>query len=448
MPQTLDAGTGADGSAVVSVTTNLNTTSLIGRPYGDMVSYPCTAVSSQGCTVNATPNGIDVGDEVLLMNIRGNGITGNGDVANEGNYETFVVDEVNGNDITFDSAKTKFYGDDGDDTNIGTDPTHDQQVILMRIPNYESLTIDNGANLYGDNFNNYYVVWRYGTNIAYSPVGGIVFIRVSGTLTLTGSINMQGKGPRGGNTDSGGGYGAWANANGGIGHPAALYNADPGRGGSHATAGPAGSQAAAPTYGDSTALVDKMHLGSGGAGGRSGADTGSTAGGGIVALFAGTLDMYGSISAAGQDNGVSGDWTGGSGSGGSILLQAGILKTNSSSLAAAGGTSSAAYGSSPGGEGRIAIYYNTINGSTSGLADITPYVEDDLQLPYFISGTVSADCEIRVYDTNWAFVRAESVSTGPYSILNLPSAGPFNVIADPVSESQNIIAYKDVSGVQ
>jgi hypothetical protein len=185
-------------------------------------------------------------------------------------------------------------------------------------------------------------------------------------------------------------------------------------------------------------------LGSGGGGARIGADAGATPGGGIIAIFAIQADILGTLNVRGGDGGASSDWAGGCGSGGSVLLQAATLNMTSPTILATGGVEQAPFTNAPGGEGRVAIYYNTLGGSMTGI-DVTPYTEDDLELPYYIQGTTSHDCEIRIYDSEWTFVRSEQVSAGIYTLTNLPNDGPFIVLAEADAGAYNILGYKAVT---
>lgn len=564
---TLNAGTGLDGDAVASSNTNLNTTSLVGRGYGDMVSYSCSAVGTQGCTVTATPDGLTVGDEVLLINLRGVGYNGGTDVVSEGNYEAFEIDAINGTNITFTTAKTKsygnvdgtdlcfgsggtatanrvsegaiayafnnntfdpyfwglrdvssgewlkyeftsaqtvvkygispsnwanlsptawsFYGSNDDtnwtlldsrsgigswsvntykyyncdtasgsflyykliftgfvsgdmfiggvemfgatDTNIGTTTASNQKVMLQRIPNYNNFTVNGGVSVYSN---------------SYSPKDGVIFLRVKDTFTINGNIDVTGHGPTGGTT---GGSGPYPNADGGIGHPAPGIGYSGGAtGGSHATQGQQAESSPAPTYGSQE--LTKLQMGSGGASTRTG---GGGSGGGVIALFATTLHLYGQLYAKGNAGGNASTYPGGGGSGGSILIQAGTLYMHSSTtslIGGAGGTGTP-YTGGTGGEGILAIYYNTLGDSITG-ADVTPYTDDQLQLPYNISGTASEACTIRIYDSSWVFVKSEAVSGGAYEIVNLPNAGPFYVISEADNSGKNLISYKSVVPAQ
>ena len=458
---TLNAGSGADGVADATANVNLSTESLIGRPYADMVSYSCSSVGTSSCETTAAPNGIVIGDEVLLINLQG--ITG--DYANVGNYETFIVDDVSGTTITFATSKTKNYGNGSGDTNIGILTTN-QRVMVQRVPQYADLTIDNGFTLSCDVFD--------------KLKGGVLFLRASGTVTNNGTISCLGGGFEGGYTNGGaGGAGdkgdslivspgtsSPANLGGGGGGATSHNYGYGGAGGGYATVGADGGGATGgAVYGDTVALVNQMFLGSGaGGGGHNDYGSGRTNGpggygGGIIAIFAITLHNYGTIDCDGADGGVCsycGENTvgcGGGGSGGSILIEAGTFWSHSGAMISDGGmgtihTYSGAIGTGgDGGDGRIAIHYAALGDAISGVSP-TPYTDDTLELPYNISGTASAACTVRIYDASWNFIKSQAVTPGAYAILNLPNAGPFNVIADPDSSGSNSISYKNVSGVQ
>lgn len=413
---TLNKGSGADGNATAVSNTNLNTTSLVGRGYGDMVCYNCSSVGVQGCTVTATPNGLVVGDEVLLINIRGVGYNGGTSVANEGNYETFIISEINGNNVSFTQEKTKFYGNDGGDTNIGIDTATNQKVLLQRVPNYNNFTINNGITVTAD---------TYG-----GPKGGILFCRVKDTLTINGSVNMDEKGPPGGGKKVVGGGGPNVNPDGGIGHPSVSgYTGTGGTGASHATLGGQGASAIAPTYGNQE--LTSLHMGSGGEarGGYAGR------GGGVIAFFTHTLHFYGSLSAKGGPPAYAYPYTtGGGGSGGSILLHAGVLYMHSSSTYALSGGN--------GGEGRLAIYYASLADAITG-TDTTPYIDSNLSLGYTIGGTLSEDAVVLIYNsTTHELITTYSGTTGIYEV-NVPGEGYYDVVAKSLSYGQ-VLGYGNV----
>jgi len=464
---TLNAGSGADGNATVSADKNISTESLVGRGYADMIPYQCSSVGSSSCVASEAPNGIVAGDEVLLINWQGI----SGDTDNVGNYETFIVDSINVNTITFTASKTKNYGNTGGDTNIGTGGTN-QRVRVQRIPQYNNLTIDNGYTLTAND------AWDTST-------GGILFLRAAGTLLVNGSISMTGAGYTGGyNNYSGSWYyrtGAginggprsalksttswWSTSNlgGGArgGHDGSKWAC--GAGGGYGTVGEDGDDTdnvpetqGGSTYGEET--LAKLFLGSGGGSGEeTGEESGDVLadGGGAIAIFTTTLDVYGNILCDGQTSvpvPSLQNQPGGAGSGGSILIHAGTIYTRSSTFTAIGaiGDTTPQPGSwkgGDGGDGRIAISYASLGDNLSAV-DPTPYTDSGLELPYKISGTASENCTVRVYNSSWVFVTSEVVSAGAYEISNLPNAGPFYVISESDTSGRNLISYKAIVPTQ
>jgi len=451
---TLNAGSGADGNATVAANKNISTESLVGRGYGDMISYSCSSVGTNSCVATVAPDGIVAGDEVLLINLQGT----NSNYTNVGNYETFIVDNINSNTITFTTDKTKYFGDGAsDDTNIGTSDSN-QRVMVQRVPQYANLTIDNGYLLRANTWN--------GTK------DGVLFIRGSGTVLVNGTIAMSERGFRGGiNTGNnqqyqgdsypkdgaldvhtrnygGGGAGDGFAGGGGGGYGTIGVTL------SHPNHGQGGT-----TYGEQT--LAKLFLGSGAGAGGAGGYQPALFGGygaGLIAIFTTTLDVYGSILCDGMDGDPAfNDWmgSGGGGSGGSILIHAGTIYTRSSTFTSIGGLGglttapgwvSAGHGGD-GGDGRIAIHYASLGDNLSAV-DPVPYTDSGLQLPYSISGTASEDSTIRIYDSSWGFIKSQAASAGSYQISNLPNPGPFFVIADPDGAARNILGYKGVIPTQ
>lgn len=428
---TLNAGDGIDGNATASSDINLNASSLVGRAYPDMVAYEVTAVTSNGCTINGTPNGISVDDYVLLINLQG---AGTSQTDNVGNWEILKVGGTSGSNISFTSSKVNNYGDNGGDTNIGLTNETNHTVMLQRIPQYDNLTVDNGVTIscYAWNLDRY----------------GVISIMCKNVLTLNGSISAynvgyKNDGTGGGNArhSVGGSYGRRSydagnynrpNNQGGGGSGAAQA-----RGGGGAYGADVGGTNGGDPYGDSA--LNQIFMGS--AGGSTyqsyGTRRGMTAGG-IVALFCGTLDCYGSIDANADDEPGSGQSSSGSGggSGGSVLIHAGILDFNASSVTA--------LDSYNGSVGRIALYYNTLVGDTSAV-NPTPYEDNTLGLPYSLSGDMTKDGTVRIYTESWDFVSSKWFDLGPWEIGNLPGPGPYHVLADPDETGNNILGYKSVT---
>jgi len=423
----INAGNGIDGNATDSVGTNLSTTSLVGRSYADMISYNCSSVGGNSAVTTATPNGIVEGDDVLLLCAQGTP----SDFANVGNYETFRVTSVNNNTVTFDANKTKDFGAVGGDTNIGTLSTN-IKVILQRIPNYTTFTVNNGVTTTCDTWD--------GTK------GGVLFVKASGTATINGSMSVSTKGYRAG-WNPGGTYGQQGESISGAGGQSSANNQGGGGGdrvgqnnaggGGYGTAGTngatyMGTPLGGTVYGAADLL--KIYLGSGGGHYQFAGPSG--AGGGLIFIVATTLHIYGTLSATG---GVSASG-GGDGSGGSILIHAGALYTHSSTLVAVGyGT-----GVGSGGDGRIAIYYNTLGDSLVTTAPIT-YTDDTLELPFSISGTTTEDGIVYIMDSSMVKIGQGNVTFGSYEVGNLPGAGPYHIIGIPTDSNEGALIFRDVT---
>ncbi len=120
-------------------------------------------------------------------------------------------------------------------------------------------------------------------------------------------------------------------------------------GGSYGGLGPNRGGTANAAYGD---FRNPTEPGSGGSNAGSG---GGGAGGGLVRLIAGSGQIDGKILASGQVPGQCG-----SGSGGGIYVKVGSL-SGSGTISANGGDGNG-WNGTPGGGGRVAIYYDTLNG--------------------------------------------------------------------------------------
>jgi hypothetical protein len=366
-------GDGSDGAVTISGEVNINTDTIAaGRTYADGVVYRLDTVGTTSVVTTETPNGIVAGDLVMVFNSRG---AGTSNYANVGNWEIKTVASINSTTVSFTESLENNYGEDGGNTGISS-----RKVLIQRVPQYSSMDIQTGATLTANVFE--------GTN----GTGGIVAFKCSGTCTVTGDIDASGLGFEGGggatsgNAQAGGSYhrgvvtllnttnfgggcngGYWSNlwhAGGGGGYGTV---GDLGNGGSYG----GGDAPGGLTYGEQT-LMSKLYHGSGGGGGEN-SHSGNTVagkGGGIVLAYAYNMDVYGTISADGANSTSPGssNWPAGAGAGGSILLNASIFRPNASTLSAGGGTGvktdqpTSLYGGD-GGDGRIAVYYESITGS-------------------------------------------------------------------------------------
>ena len=233
-----DPGTGADGTVTVSSSTNINATNLIsGRTCvdgGDAVNYSVTALTANSATLVTAPSVgcLNPGDEILLINLQGS----NTAFGNTGNYETLHIQSITGTTVTFTSSKAKYYGNgSADDTNLGT-AEGTQRVMLQRVPNYSTLTVNTGINFFP-------ATWD-------GAKGGVMFFRANGSVNVNGTLHANALGYRGGTqtgsfgTTGGGGQGGEAFC--GIGGNGGNENTN---GSNGAAGGGAGGRGSADTWG-------------------------------------------------------------------------------------------------------------------------------------------------------------------------------------------------------
>jgi RHS repeat-associated protein len=343
-------GTGLDGNVTVTGTVNLNTSPLAaGRTCADAPVYSVTQLFGNTAFLSENPaSGCLVqGDEVMLLNIQGTNV-----YYQTGNYEFLRVQSVNGSTVTFTTSVIKWYGAGPyDNTNIGTS-SGQQRVVVQRVPNYNNMTV-NGA-LIGSAYNGY----RYGA----------LAFRIKGTLSGSGSINMDALGFVGGRGCGGVGIEQWNGQSynsilglNGAGAAGPDYDSryGPTKGGGSGgystvgTQGVNGGGSAGRVYGSPE--LQRIYLGSGGGG--EGCDNGSAGGsggngGGLIYLSADTISFSGQISARGAAGG--GNRPAG-GSGGSIWIGGkDILVLDSVSVSGGMGSGDP----EPGAAGRVAVYYS------------------------------------------------------------------------------------------
>ncbi len=334
---------------------NLTTQTITeGRICAEAPQYAVASVASDQVVLASEPTDdcLVAGDEVLLINLQGTP----GTTDNVGRWELFTVSDIDTMTVSFDSAKTEFFGDGpGVDTGIGSGAT-DQKVMLVRVPAYDALTVPNSGSLTANRWD--------------GTVGGVVALR-AGLLTVDGGISAVGLGYRSGRWSRGPSACNWSvHTEGGesIGSPAiastSRNDGGPGgisaqRGGSyngntpinpsagHAEPGLPGINGRLRTLGEPGAAYgvddgERLTMGSGGAGNLTCAHgvsspalrPSSHAAGGIVVLLADTLVVAetGSISStapqAGRDL---------SASGGYVLLRGDNLTLGTDRVTAMGG---------------------------------------------------------------------------------------------------------------
>lgn len=419
----LNIGTGADGDVTITSNKNINTAAISdGRTFGDGIYYQVSSLGYSSAVVSSTPNGLAEGDEVLLINTMGR----SGYYENGGNYEFFTIDSVDGTTITFTQPIQKLYGDDGGNANILSHP-----VMLQRVPNYNNLTINNGANLTCTSMEH-----------AVLSIGGVIALRVKNTLNIiNGNIHANSSGGQGGQTYAP----AHASGYGRGGGTGSSTNSNDGGGGGYGTAGQTGNYAGGPAYGE--ADLSKLHCGSGGGRGYYNVAYGNYVGGdggGVVFVCANIIN----ISTGGiKSNGGNGNYigppayaAGGGGSGGALLIHASLINAPNSAITANKGLKGAASGGD-GGYGRVAIYY--LDGSI-GTVTPTPYTET-ISMPYKIEGLITGKAlsYIRIYDptTGKLLTTYSSLPEGSYEI-DAPGEGPYDIMAK-ASDGQ-VLSYGNV----
>ncbi|MCA9380797.1 DUF2341 domain-containing protein, partial [Candidatus Dojkabacteria bacterium] len=438
----INFGDGADGAIIVASAQSLtidSTPIASGRTSPDAVNFNVYSPLLAGSTtldLGVTPTGLDVNDEILIINLRGT----SSNYADVGKYETKRIIAINGTVLTLDGALSNTY--DG----------FSQKIMVQRVPNYTDVTIQSNGNL---------------TTSAYDNTagkGGVLFFRVSGTLllessssidtselgyaggingiggtggvtyngvggtglnsgepsqqggaggagaSLTASLGTVGGGGGGGDRGDGGGGGGGGGygtvGTGGIGFLAinsgctgdGHENGQPGNGvlggnGGY-NCGVSAGGGGGGIYGSSN--LSSLYLGSGGGGGGNYNGNGGIGGngGGIIYISANTFNN----SAGGTITNNGGDGTpptnvahagGGGGAGGSIIIRSNTATLGTSLLNAAGGAGEENAGD--GGDGRIAIVAkSSISGSTSPSysSGITEYAR---------SGTITSS----IFDTTF-----------------------------------------------
>lgn len=298
-------GTGADGALVAGAgTTTINTVKS---------GISSTASSGQKVVNVTSAAGFAANNLVLIIQMLG---------TNVGVWETATISSISVNAITMTTNLSNTY------TKTGT--TSLAQVI--KIPQYTNVTVASGRTLTAS-------AWD-------GTTGGVLIFYANGTLSVSGTITMMGKGYRGGagaagvtgpNPAGAGGAGGAICSNGGDGAAVsatgAIYsnkcgtcaNGRGGRGGIRGTqtgasgsagegpAGGAGGSTSGAVGGDNlssctSTVCATMQMGSGGGGGKAGdvSIAGGGGGGGGGASIAGTPGSPGSVSAAGGDGGDGG----------------------------------------------------------------------------------------------------------------------------------------------
>ncbi|MAO82670.1 MAG: hypothetical protein CMH50_02110, partial [Myxococcales bacterium] len=351
----------------------INSDAQPGRLFPDAVNFIVEGLGEASVTVRGGVGGVEIGDEVLLINLQGD--TENHE--NVGNYEIKEIARINygQNTIFFTTNLSRVYG--------ATDSNEDltgQKIMLQRVPRYRSLRVD--GTMTADPWD--------GTK------GGVFFVKVLGDADIRGTVDMEGKGYRHNNQGSGEGYrgllgaveetlsGGGGGRTGSPGHHNNQRRAYCGGGGSYGTEGTQNCAEGGSimfdgrpgvTYGE--ANLSQWHFGS--AGGQAYStyrpccwrndswSRGGGNGGGQIVLWASGLSIRGEVRSRGR-----GDV---GGSGGMIFLRARSMNVGNDRVDARGNGS--------GGLGRIRLDFFGLSGTTRpeyhpGFAGDTVMQTDDL----------------------------------------------------------------------
>ncbi len=370
------AGTGEDGPLTVTGAT------VLGE------AWPVTAISGDTFTVSG-PTTLAEGDEILVINMHGSDAAH----ASVGRHEFYWVTSVVGSTVTVLQAPSTTFGQ-----TTNADLT-DQAVQMVHVPQYTDVTVQAGGSITAP-------VWD-------GQTGGVLAFRATGTVHVAsgGWISVDELGYAGGATGTAGNndafqgesyagsgdgnlssaatgsYGNWAagyylpNYGGG----GAMITGGGGNYGGGATAGVSwnggGYPAAAAglTYGQ--ADLSLLFPGSGGSGVWQGGSNPGPGGDGAGILYIGAwiieADSPAALTALGgtTPHWATGTWTygAGGGAGGSIWLLADTLTLPADAIDAGGGFGEAThirYGGD-GGDGRVRLDFNTLNGDAWGSAAAT-----------------------------------------------------------------------------
>ncbi len=382
----------------------LDTITRPNHQYPDIVHYKLISIESQGKTLNVKPTSglpkaykvLKKGDEILILHLQGA-------VDRVGTYTFARIESLNGNTITLKvPLQNVIFGEKNNDDLKG------QTVNVIRVPHYKSVFLQKEAILNVAPWN--------GTN------GGVLVFRVSGAIKImkNAQISVQGCGYRGGTSVSG----VSSNPRAGespSGWPKSSQGKDgggfapekngtivaSGGGGAHRTAGQSGKDmngTEAIKGGEAYSHLDEDRLRFGSGGGSGAGDSSSKgqnpknlsgaggAGGGILLIFAQTIDVYGEIRASGQKGGDGFSYggtvaAGGGGAGGSLLIYTqNLIFRKTASLNATGGKGGLSSSGGPkeqkrpfeksqggqGGDGLIQLHIFTLNGTDPKKSSVDP----------------------------------------------------------------------------
>ncbi|MEP0807330.1 MAG: Ig-like domain-containing protein, partial [Chloroflexota bacterium] len=324
--------------------------------YTDSIRTTLTQTASGNTLYVADPSGFTAGDEILVMTMQG---------TQAGQYETTHISTVGTDRLELLSALANIY-----DISLGP-------VMVQKVPYLGDVTVTSGGNI---------------TAHAWDGVtGGVVFFRADTVIVeIGGKISASGLGYRGGNKgltfafqgESPLGLGNTnmePNSGGGGAGRQMGNNSGGGGGGGYGSNGENAGTDSGINYGRGglaygSTNLDNLYLGSGGGGGAGYASSSCGAlggpGGGVIAIFADSISVDGSMEANGLKGGDSpcDGGGGGGGSGGSIYLSASSMVFNTNTVTAIGGAAGlpgwGTWGGGAGGLGRVRLDSTNITGAT------------------------------------------------------------------------------------
>jgi hypothetical protein len=185
------AAAGVDGSLTISAA-NTVVNRYVTATYvlnGNLVHVTDINALDDGGAGHYANEDLSPGDMILIYQAQGATFSDTSDSAtwgafnynSAGVYELALVTSISGDDITVDTSNSAGYGCTGFSNTYNTT---DGRVQVVRVPQYTSLTVDPGASITASDWNGFY--------------GGLVVLMVEDTLTVNGSIDVTGKGFRGG----------------------------------------------------------------------------------------------------------------------------------------------------------------------------------------------------------------------------------------------------------
>jgi len=141
---------------------------------GDLVAYAVTETSGDRVSLAPAPakGCLSAGDEVLVLVMQ----AAAADASSVGEHALLRVREVVGDQVAFVAPPTF------DWSALVTDES--TRIVLQRVPGYQRLTVAVGATLTAPAWN--------------GTTGGVLALRVSGDVVIDGTVDLSGKGYRGG----------------------------------------------------------------------------------------------------------------------------------------------------------------------------------------------------------------------------------------------------------